>query len=150
MVTDYENNRIKVLDGNLRYQRHISHHSIICPCDVKVTSDEVFVLCQTSPRLKVFSYTGDLIRSMFTLVDPGVYGDSPLSICLDAKSNLLLINYLYSKIKIFSKERILLYTFINSDDGVRIFGYPHGIALTNNQKIIIISLNMKYCIQILS
>ena len=112
----------------------------------------VHILCQTllPPRLKAFSYTGDLIRSIFTHVDLGMYVDSPSFFCLDAKSDLLLIDYLYYQIKIFSKEGALLHTFVNSGYEVGMFAIPQGIALTNNQKLIIVYMNTNYCMQIFS
>ena len=93
LVTDRENHRIKILDGNLRYQRHISHHSMRYPCDVKVIPDEVFVLCQTSPSVLIFSYSGQLIRSLITHLATGNLGSYPRYFCLDSCSNLLISYY---------------------------------------------------------
>ena len=38
-ITDEVNNRIIILDCNLHYKRHISHHSMTRPVDVKLTPD---------------------------------------------------------------------------------------------------------------
>ena len=140
LVTDYGNDRIKILDSNLFYQRHISHDSMRSPCDVKVTSDEVFVLCQTfdlSPSVKIFSYSGNLIRSIIT--DRQIFHYNPRFFCLDADSNLLLNNSTNDEIQIFSREGTLLHPI-----STRIFygmyqshlyKEPAGIVLTNNLKL---------------
>ena len=106
-VTDRINNRVQILDSELHYQRHISHLSMKLPIDVKLTPDEVFVLCQCSPCLKVFSYTGDLIRSLFTHGSIRMQVINPIFFCLDTDGNLLLCDCEDHQIKIFSKEGIL-------------------------------------------
>ena len=148
-VTDFGNNRIKILNGNLHYQRHISHHSMIRPCDVKLTPDEVFVLCQTSPSVKIFSYSGKLIRSLIThhQINLSLY---PQYFCLDSCSNILHCDHGCHKIKILSKEGTLLHTLEEAGDQVGLIKYPRGITLTNNQKLIYVSTHINSSLQIYS
>ena len=147
-VTDRINNRVQILDSELHYQRHITHLSMKLPIDVKLTPDEVFVLCQCSPCVKVLSYTGDLIRSLVTRGDIGMQLRESWFFCLDANSNLLLSDWLGHQIKLFSKEGTLLDTFGKRDHGVGMFYLPQGIALSNNVKLIVVSRNRNYSLQI--
>ena len=103
-VTDRNNSRVQILNSKLHYQRHISHHSMRYPCDVKLTPDEVYILCETSPYVEVFSYTGDLKRSLITSGDPAMLRIHPFFFCLDADGHLLLTDNSDHQIKIFSKE----------------------------------------------
>ena len=57
-VADSNNHRIQVLDNSLRIQRRITHETMIEPCDIKLTPDEVYVLCAVSPCILVFSHAG--------------------------------------------------------------------------------------------
>ena len=147
-VIDRGNNRVQILDNGLHYQRHISHHSLTHLSDVKLTQDEVYILCQTSPRVKVFSYTGDLIRSLITQ-GFGIQVDSSSFLCLDINLNLLISEYLNHEIKIFSKEGALLYTLGGYYGEVAMFVNPNGIALTNNQNLIVVCQDWR-CLKILS
>ena len=148
-VTDRNNDRLQILDSDLHYQRHISHHSMKLPIDVKLAQDEVYILSKTSPHVKVFSFTGDLIRSLVTAPSYRMHVDTPF-FCLDANSNLLLCDHLEHQIKIFSNEGALLHTLGNYGHEVGMFVYPKGITLSNNQKLIIVSQNRNYSLQIFS
>ena len=151
-VTDFENDRIKILNGNLHYHRHISHHSMIRPCDVKVTQDEVFVLCQTSPSVKIFSYSGKLMQSLITHHSTSIYDFYPWYFCLDANSNLFVSDSRSHQIQIFSKEGTLLHTLgeVWEQNQVRLFKNPSGIVLTNSSKLVFVCEHNNYRMQIYS
>ena len=150
-VTDRNNDRLQILDSDLHYQRHISHHSLRKPCDVKLTPEEVFVLCQTSPCVYVFSHSGDLMRSLITRGRSiGMQVMTTACFCLDADRNLVLSDFLSHQIKIFSKEGTLLHTLGKHGNEAGMFSRPQGIVLTNSLKLIIVSWNSNYCLQIYS
>ena len=145
-VADFFNNRVQILDSDLHYQRDITHHSMKRPLDVKLTQDEVYICRQSSPDITVFSYTGDLIRS---IILRGVFGMLviPPFFCLDADGNLLICDRNCDSIKIFSKEGSLLHT-----SGIRMgmLCGPHGIALTNSLKLVVVSENSFFSLRIFS
>ena len=149
-VSDYKNNRLKILDSMLRFLQHISHLSMKGPIDVKLTTEEVFVLCESSPCIKVFSYPGELKRSLITRGDIGIHVVSTSFFCMDADDNLIICNSLSHQIKIFSKRGTLLHTLGKDGNEIELFHYPRGIALINNQKLVIVSINTNYCLQIFS
>ena len=67
LVADRDNNRIVVMDTDLKHQRYIKHPTMTRPTDVKVNNNKVYVLSyQDSPCLHVFSLTGEKIRSLIT------------------------------------------------------------------------------------
>ena len=65
-VADCNNNRIQILDDSLHFQREITHKAMKQPNDVKLTPDEVYVLCGISPCILVFSHEGEKIRQLIT------------------------------------------------------------------------------------
>ena len=148
-VTDYNNNRIQILNSDLYYLRHISHLSMLRPRDIKLTPVEVFVLCQSSPCVSVFSYSGDLLRSLITR-GIGMQVRDPLFFSLDSDCNLLLSDTSSSQIEIFSKEATLLHTLGRQGHEVGMLHYPHGVALTNKQTLVVVSRNKDYGLQIYS
>ena len=155
-VADFFNNRVQILNCNLHYQRHLSHHSLRRPRDIKLTQDEVYILCNkypsryrdSCPCIKVFSYCGVLIRSLNTCKRNYCDINRPFFFCLDANSNLLFSDD--SQIRIFSKEGTLLHTLGESGHGVGMFQDFGGIALTENRKLIVVSLKDNYRLQIFS
>ena len=149
-VTDRNNNRVQILDSELHYQRHISHHSMKLPIDVKLTPDEVFVLCQCSPCVKVFSYTGSLMRSLITFGSIVVQVINPSLFCLDTDGNLLLCDNCDYQIKIFSKEGILIQTLGKYGFEAGMFRHLQGISLINNLKLVVVSRHRRYSLQIYS
>ena len=148
-VADFNNNRIQVLNCNLKYQRHISHHSMTQPCDVKLAADELYILSSAdSPCLHVFSHAGDRLRSLITC------GDEMQVACpyffLHAEGNFLLSDNAANKIKIFSEEGALLHTLGEYRGEVGKFYSPYGISFTRSLKLIVLSWNEKYGLQIFS
>ena len=141
LVADCDNNRIAVMDTDLKHKRYIKHRTMTNPTDVKVNNNKVYVLSyQDSPCLHVFSLTGEKIRSLITR-DYG--GNAQVrrcySFCLDKKQNILMADYDARNIKVFSQEGALLHTLGDTQDGEEIIK-PEGITITDTNKIICTSV----------
>ena len=89
-VTDCNNNRVQILSEGLHYQRHISHHSMTRPYDIKLTDFEVCVLTANSPCVHIFKYSGEKIRSLIKSRDIGMHIFYSYSFCLDADKNFII------------------------------------------------------------
>ena len=148
-VADRNNNRIKILDESLRFKRHVTHQSMKEPRDVKLSRDEMFVLCQSSPCILVFSHAGEMTSSLVTRGD-GMQVAGVRFFCLDAEQNLLISDYEAGNVKIFSKDGILLHTVGQAGHGRGMFYQPKGIALTKSLHLVIVSYNMKFGLQMFS
>ena len=149
-VADYWNHRIQILDNSLHFQRSITHQTMEDPCDIKLTPDEVFVLCAVSPCILVFSHAGEKIRSLVTRGGRGMQIGSADFFCLDRKQNLLISDYGNNQVRIFSKEGTHLHSIGQPGDAVGMLSHPKGIVLTKNLKLIIVSRNSNYALQIFS
>ena len=150
-VADYNNNRIQILDDSLHFQREITHQTMKHPRDVKLTPDEVYVLCGVSPCILVFSHAGEKLRQLITQgYGMGMQIREADFFCLDRKQNLLITDWPNNEVRIFSKEGTHLHTIGGRGHGVGMFVIPRGIVLTKNLKLIIVSDNNNYRLQIFS
>ena len=140
-VADRFNHRIQILNARLQYQRHISHSSMKQPRDVNLTSKEVFVLCVDSPYIHVFTLAGEKSRSFATCGNIGMQLSNPLFFCFDADENLAITDALAHYVGIFSQKGTLLYTIGENFRESGLFHSPQGIALTSNQKLVVLSRN---------
>ena len=150
-VADSSNKRIQILDDSLHFQREITHQTMKHPCDVKLTPDEVYVLCADSPCTLVFSHAGEKLRQLITR-GYGMGIGFALFFCLDRKQNLLISHCFNDKVTIFSKEGTQLHTIGEPGraHGVGMLATPRGIVLTKNLKLIVVSENYSYRLQIFS
>ena len=148
-VADCYNHRIKILDQSLRFKRHVTHQSMKEPQDVKLTRDEMYVLCNTSPCVLVLSHAGEITRSLATTGD-GMLVSNPLFFCLDAEQNLLISDFGAHDMKIFSKDGTHLHTVGQEGHEREMFCRPKGIALTKDMSLVIASYNNNFGLQIFS
>ena len=148
-VADSNNHRIQILDDTLHFKSLITHQTMKCPRDIKLTPDEVFVLCCGSPCIRVFSHAGEEIRSLITQ-GIGMQVGLACFFCLDRKQNLLISDCLNHLIRIFSKEGTHLHSIGTTGHEVGMFKFPFGIVLTKNLKLVIVSHNDNCSLQIYS
>ena len=153
-VSDCMNDRLKVLKRTMFYriifEKHISHHTMTKPCDVKLAPDEsIYALSYIdSFCVHIFSRTGEKISSLITSGDIGMQVMSPHFFCLDTEENLFISDSGAHQVKVFSKEGTLLHKIGERGEGVGELYHPQGIALINNLKIAVVSQNEKYRLQI--
>ena len=147
-VADFGNDRVQILDGNLQYKRHISHHSMLKPCDVKLTPDEVYVL-GVSPEqctycIHIFTHMGEKLRSV-------VLNGIPNSVrcrgfCIDTYGNIIIIDSGNSQIKFFTKEGNVFEKLDSFGGGS---SKPlFGVAWMGKQKLVVISGDYYYSLEV--
>ena len=148
-VADSHNHRIKILDQSLRFKRHVTHQSMKLPRDVKLTRDEMYVLCSSSPCVLVLSHAGKMTRSLVTR-GTGMQVSYSEFFCLDAEQNLLISDCGAHEVKIFSKDGTHLHTVGQEGHERGMLYYPRGIALTKDLSLVIVSNNKNFRLQIFS
>ena len=147
-IADTNNNRIQILDSSLQPIRKVTHPSMHKPRDVKLTTDEMFVLSSgDSHCVHVFAHTGHKIRSLITRGNE-MQVVRPFFFCLDTENNLIISDYTTDQIKIFSNEGALLLTIGEHGDQAGMFDFPSGLALTSNLSLVTVSWNINYRLQI--
>ena len=137
LVADCGNDRIVVMNTDLKHTRYIKHQTMTRPIDVKVNNNKLYVLStQDSPCLHVFSLTGEKISSLITL---DVKGNAQVrecySFCFDKKQNILTADNGAGIIKVFSQEGALLHSVGDTQDRDKTI-IPHGITLTDSNNIV--------------
>ena len=149
-IADCWNDRIQILDSSLHPIREVAHPSMHRPCDVKLTTDEMYVLRDSdTPCVHIFSYTGHKIRSLITR-GRGMQVTESSHFCLDAHKSLIISDWGTHQTKIFTNEGTLLHTLGEPGDEVGMFALPTGLALTSNLKLVTVSRNNNYGLQIFS
>ena len=148
-VADRDNHRVAVMDTELKHRNYLTHQTMTSPYDVKVNNNKVYVLSyKDSPCLHVFSLTGEKIRSLITCdKDGNAQVRRCWSFCLDKKQNILMADYNGGNIKVFSQEGALLHTLGDTQDRDKTIK-PSGITLTDNNKIICVSLLTNFLLHI--
>ena len=147
-IADNGNNRICIHNPDLNHLRNITLQSMSYPFDVKVSRDRLYVLCPDgNPCLLVLTLEGDKLHSLITCGE-GMDVLSPLFFCLDPLNNFILSYYNSHSIRVFSQEGNLLHTIGREGHQQGMFYYPEGVAVTPNGRLVCVSENENYGLQI--
>ena len=149
-IADRGNYRICIHDPDLNHLRNITHPSMSQPWDVKVSRDRLYVLCPSSnPCLHVLTLEGDKLHSLITRGE-GMDVLRSLFFCLDALNNFVISDFKSHSIRVFSPEGILLHTIGREGHQQGMFHFPNGVAVTPNGRLVCVSNNENYGLQIFS
>ena len=150
-IADCFNDRICVHDPDLNHLRNITLQCMSCdsfPEDVKVSRDRLYVLCSvSSPCMHVLTLKGDKLHSLITR-GRGMDVFCPWFFCLDSLSNFVISDYESHSIRVFSPEGNLLHTIGREGHQPGMFSYPQGVAVTPNGRLVCVSGNDDYGLQI--
>ena len=156
-VTYPKHNRVVIFDGDLCYKRGISHYSMKMPCDIKLSTDEVFVLCSNILHgcycIHVFTHMGNKLRTILLHeVEKNRLGYNAFNskFRLDTFGNIIISDTMTEQVKFFTKEGKLFYTLGEKDDKLRILNSMNGLALTSNNKLVVLTNNLDFDLQIYS
>ena len=147
-IADNGNNRICIHDPDLNHLHNITLPSMSEPYDVKVSRDRLYVLCpHNNPCLLVLTLEGDKLHSLITCGE-GMDVLHPLFFCLYTLNNFVLSDYDSHSIRVFSAEDILLHTIGRGGHQQGMFYQPMGVAVTPNGRLVCVSENENYGLQI--
>ena len=147
-IADRGNNRICIHDPDLNHLRNITHESMSGPSDVKVSRDRLYVLCpDNNPCMLVLTLEGDQLHSLITCGE-GMDVLEPFFFCFDLLNNFVLSDSESDSIRVFSPEGNLLHTIGREGDQPGMFYYPEGVAITPNGRLVCVSDNRFYGLQI--
>ena len=147
-IADTCNDRICIHDPDLNHLRNITLLSMSRPFDVKVSRDRLYVLCpDNNPCMLVLTLEGDKLHSLIT------YGEEmdvlrPLSFCLDPLNNFFISDSNSHSIRVFSPEGNLLHTIGREGHQPGMLYRPRGVAITPNRRLVSVSQNKNYGLQI--
>ena len=147
-IADCNNDRICIHDPDLNHLRNITHESISLPSGLKVSRDCLYVLCpHDSPCMLVLTLEGDMLHSLITCGE-GMDVLRPFFFRLDPLNNFVLSDYKSHSIRVFSPEGNLLHTIEREGHQLGMFYLPEGVAITPNGRLVCVSQNENYGLQI--
>ena len=147
-IADYNNDRICIHDPDLNHLRDVTHQSMSRPYDVKVSRDCLYVLCPyNNPCMLVLTLEGDMLHSLITCGE-GMDVLRPHFFCLDPLNNFVLSDRDSHSIRVFSPEGNLLHTIGREALHSGMFSYPKGVAMNPNGRLVCVSYNKNYGLQI--
>ena len=126
LVADRHNNRIAILNLELKLVREIGKDKLKKPHDVKINKNNIFVADNNEiNNIHIFTESGDIIRSFIKLDN----GASPISFCFDLYNNIIVSDHSSKSIQIYTINGELIHKIVCKN-------YPNGIAVDNNNNII--------------
>ena len=147
-IADFYNDRICIHDPDLNHLRNITHPSMSRPKDVKVSCECLYVLCPyNNPGMLVLTLEGDMLHSFITCGE-GMDVSCPYYFCLDSLNNFVLSDWKSHSIRVFSPEGNLLHTIRRMGHQPGMFSYPTGVAITPNGRLVCVSNNVNYGLQL--
>ena len=143
-IADKHNDRICIHDPVLNHLRNITHESMSQPSDVKVSRDHLYVLCpNNNPCIHVLTLEGDKLHSLISCGDPWFF-------CLDPLNNFVISDDESHSIRVFSPQGNLLHTIGREGHQAGMFYHTSGVAVTPNRRLVCVSDNEDYGLQIFS
>ena len=134
LVADYNNNRIAVLNSELKLVREIGKGKLKYPRDVKINNNNIFVADNNEiNNIHIFTKTGDIIRSFIKLEK----GTGLIYLCFDLYNNIIVSDYVSNSIQIFTIEGQLIHKIVCESK-------PRGITVDNNDNIICVCDGVVY------
>ena len=144
-VCDNKNNRIQCLNLDLTFNSFILN--IFGPRDIKLTKNEIVVLKKGYHCICIFNHSHQFVREMIRCGE-GTLLTKPFFFCLDHQNNILMTDYLSHCVAIFSLRGEFIHQFGKEGNKRGDFINPTGIALNSDNRIVVISSNTNYCVQL--
>ena len=147
-IADRNNDRICRHDPDLNHLRNITHPSMSGLEDVKVSRDCLYVLCPyNNPCILVLTLEGDMLHSLITR-GKEMDVSCPFFFCLEPVNNFVLSDRHSYSIRVFSPEGNLLHTIGREGHQPGMFYQPTGVAITPNGRLVCVSANENYGLQV--
>ena len=147
-IADAGNYRICIHDPDLNHLRNITLQSMSSPNDVNVSRERLYVLYPRSNAcIQVLNLEGDKLHSIITCGE-GMDVSCPIFFCLDPLKNFVICDYESHSIRVFSPEGNLLHTIGREEHQPGMLYRPRGVVVTPNGRLISVSLDEYYGLQI--
>ena len=147
-IADLGNDRICIHDPDLNHLLNITHPSMIGPEDVEVSRDRLYVLSPSyNPCMLVLTLEGDKLNSLITC-GRGMDVLDPYNFCLDSLNNFVICDPEPYLVCVFSQEGNILHKIERKVHQPGILCDLQGIAITPNGRLVCVTENEEYGLQI--
>ena len=119
LVADCRNNRITILNSELKLVRKIGKDKLKYPQDVKINKNNIFAADNNEiNNMHIFTESGDIIRSFIKLDN----GRVDIHFCFDLYNNIIVSDYWSKSIQMYTINGELIHKIVCKS-------YPTGIAV---------------------
>ena len=126
LVADCHNNRIAVLNSELKLVREIGKGKLKYPHDAKINKNNIFVADNNViNNIHIFTESGDTIRSFIKLDN----GTSDIHFCSGFNNNIIVSDCVSNSIQIYTINGELIHRIVCENN-------PSGIVVDYNNNII--------------
>ena len=133
-VCDFINNRIQIFSKNLLFKSQFGHKILKYPCDIKLTTECIYVLCSSNPFLYSFNYHRTQVQNSVSN-SISKHLTKSYSFIIDGAGNFIIADYLENGVVLFNQEGDLLHKITHSIQG------PFGVSVDARGRIIIVGDN---------
>ena len=146
-ICEFGNNRVQCLNLDLSFKCFIS--DIDRAKDVKLTAEEIVVLCSENPCIRTYNASHQLSRQMISGGEESANQVRAAGrFLLDSDLNIIMTDVYRHCVYIFSYTGALIHNFGKEGEQKGEFIYPIGITLDSDGRIVVISRNPNHCIQL--
>ena len=146
-ICEYDNSRVQCLNLDLTFNCFIpDFYGAKC---VKLTAEEIVVLCEGNPCIRIYNASHQLSRQMISNGEEDFNQmKHPYSFFLDSNLNILITDCKRHSVSIFSSSGELIHEFGKEGKEKGEFVQPRGITMDSEGRIVVISCNPNHCIQL--
>ena len=140
-ISDYNNNRIQILNSDLSFKSQFGNDTLKDPLDVKLSKEYIYVLDESNPCLHLFCYNHILQKSVISR-GIGMSLIYPHFFFVDQTDNIVISDRSSNSIHIFNTEFRLIHAIPVSNN-------PTGVTVDKQGRVILVCQADKDCLQIL-
>ena len=141
-ICNFGHNRIEVLKLDLTFVKNFGEDKLEYPEDIKLFKDQIFVLVQLNSTIHTFNTEHNYLRSIhFTGLQSQI--SHTFFFTIDNKDNFIVSDFKAGCMKVFNPSGECVETL---GEGFLIL--PQGIAIDNQQRIVVINSYNSKCFQI--
>ena len=146
-ICEFGNNRVQCLNLDLSFNCFIS--DIYNAIDVKLTAEEIVVLCGSNLCIRIYNAFHQLSRQMISRgEDSANQVWAANRFLLDSNLNIIITDRSRHCVCIFSYTGALIHKFGKKGEEKGKFIQPIGITLDSKGRIVVVSRNPNHCIQL--
>ena len=139
-ISDYNNNRIQILNSDLSFKSQFGNDTLKDPRDVKLSKEYIYVLDESNPCLHLFCYNHILQKSVISR-GIGMSLIYPHFFFVDQTDNIVISDRSSNSIHIFNTEFQLIHEIPVSNN-------PTGVTVDKQRRVIVVCQAVKDCLQI--
>ncbi|WP_411023076.1 hypothetical protein, partial [Salmonella sp. s51228] len=147
-VCDDNNDRVQVFNKSFPLHHEFGSSIVRNPRDINLTNDLIIVLDDYNPCMHLFNITDySLLNSIISRGAGGQIVHSGF-FTLDKQINLILTDYKKHCIIVFNISGEVIAQFGNALRSEVEFTYPRGVAIDNENRVVVVSMDKNNSLQI--